>query len=168
MSLKTATLRAVKRLLLVDVCNLLNRLPGYKDRLNEGIDQLAEQLLAELQPLHDLNHWELHLVVDGKGRQLDQQFHGGVRTLSIVYSPSGVQADTVIESWLLKLDSNWEVRVASEDRAIIHSAISNKAEPLSAAKLLEWVGTTRKRFSQKRNSSRDTQKGFGLSLDDLL
>lgn len=159
----------MKRLLLVDVCNLLNRLPGYRQRLHEGIDQLSEQLLAELQPLHDLEHWELHLVVDGKGSKIDQQFHGGLKTLSILFSPSGVQADTIIESWLMKLDSGWEVRVASEDRAIIHSAISHHAEPMSASQLLEWLAQVQSRFRQQSDPSQgNTQKGFGLSLDGLL
>ena len=162
-------LRSVKRLLLVDACNLLNRIPAYRERLDEGIDQLAEQLLAELRPLHDLDHWEMHLVVDGKGSRLEQQFQGDVRTLSIVYSPTGVQADTVIESWLMKLDSGWDVRVASEDRAIVHSAISHKAEPLSAENLLNWITQVQKRFSDHQAKSlQNDSKGFGLSLDGLL
>lgn len=159
----------MKRLLLVDACNLLNRLSAYKDRLHEGIDQLAEQLLTELQPLHDLEQWELHLVVDGKGNKLEQQFPGKVRTLSILYTPEGVQADTVIESWLLKLDASWSMRVASEDRAIMHSAISNKAEPMSAAQLEEWVEQVKRQFRQRQQkSAQDPSKRFGLNLDDLL
>ncbi len=159
----------VKRLILVDVCNLLNRIPEYRQRLHEGVDILAEQLLAELRPLHDLEHWELHLVVDGKGPKLEQQFQGKLNTLSIVYSPGDVQADTIIESWLIRLDSSWDIRVASEDRAIVHSAIAHKAEPVSAKILFEWVDRVQKRFDQHMAPKlKNTSKGFGLSLDGLL
>ena len=130
----------MKQLILVDTCNLLHGMPAFRTRLHEGMDSLAEQLMDQLRPLHDLEHWELHLVVDGKGPRLDQQFVDDLRTLSIIFSPDDQSADTVIESWLMRLGPGWSVRVVSGDRAISHSALACKAEPssLSPDALGQW------------------------------
>ncbi len=132
------------------------------------MDALAEQLLQVLRPLHDLAHWELHLVVDGKGPRLEQQFVGQERTLSLVYSPSGTTADSIIERWLLRLDQDWSVRVASEDAAVRRAALANRADVLSAQELLHWALREQTRFSQSRDrSSVKKNKPFGNQLEGL-
>ena len=158
----------MKRLILVDACNLLHRLPEFSNRLHEGMDLLAEQLLQNIRCLHDFENIELHLIVDGKGQALTQQFLDDSRTLSIIYSGDEQTADTIIETWLLKLDKNWNVSVASEDRAIAHSAISNHADVLSASQLMEWAARVQKRF-QRTNQivSRQSGKDFGNRLEGL-
>jgi predicted RNA-binding protein with PIN domain len=158
----------MNRLILVDACNILHRLPSYRERLAEGIDVLAMQLLNELRPLHDLEHWELHIVVDGSGQSLDQQFQDDSKTLSILFSPADLSADSIIEKWLLRLGPNWSVSVASEDRAVCHAALANNAEILSADALMQWVQRTLTRFRNQLPSQADSShKPFGNLLEGL-
>lgn len=158
----------MKHLILVDACNLIHRLPAYRNRLGDGIDLLAQQLLQQIRCLHDLLHWEIHLVVDGKGSRIDQQFIDRNKTLSIVFAPRGQSADTVIETWLLRLDPGWSVKVATEDRAVAHTAIAQGAEILSPQQLLDWADRTGERFSrsnQKEVTKSDSK--FGNKLEGL-
>jgi predicted RNA-binding protein with PIN domain len=156
------------QLILVDSCNLIHRIPSYRVRLAEGVDVLSRQLLDELRLLHDLEHWELHLVVDGKGERLEQVLVDGMAGLSIIFTASGQTADTVIESWLLRLDDAWTVRVATEDRTIRHTALAQGAEPLSASELMDWVGRVRQRFQRaQQRQLRDSDSDFGNRLEGL-
>jgi predicted RNA-binding protein with PIN domain len=158
----------MKRLILVDVCNILHRLPEYRERLGEGVDVLAMQLMTDLRPLHDLEHWELHLVVDGAGQRIDQQFQEDLKTLSILFSPAHLSADSIIEKWLLRLGKDWSVSVASEDRAVCYAALANDAEILSAADLIQWVQRSLSRFRNKQPPQADSShKPFGNLLDGL-
>lgn len=158
----------MNRLILVDVCNILHRLPSYRERLNEGVDVLAMQLMNELRPLHDLEHWELHLVVDGAGEGIDQQFQDNLKTLSILFSPANLSADSIIEKWLLNLGPDWSVSVASEDRAVCHAALANQAEILSADALMQWAQRSLDRFRQKQSNPADSShKPFGNLLEGL-
>ncbi|MGC9450827.1 MAG: NYN domain-containing protein [Oceanipulchritudo sp.] len=158
----------MKQLLLVDACNLLHRIPGFRSRLDQGMELLAGQLLELLRPLHDLEQWELHLVVDGKGDSLRQSFHGDLTDLSILFTPAGQSADTVIERWILGLDDSWIIRVASEDRAIRHTTLARGGEPLSAPELLDWLGRVRDRFSRAQaNRLRESDSSFGNRLEGL-
>jgi len=157
-----------KRCLLVDTCNLLHRVPRLKDHMAAGIDLAAELLLAELRPLHDLEKWELHLVVDGKGSRMEQQFIDKLRTLSLIYAPAHSTADTVIESWLLRLGPDWQVRVASEDLSIFRAAVANNAEPLSASELFQWLDRVLVRFRSRQSSSlKNRDNSFGNKLEGL-
>lgn len=157
-----------KRCLLVDTCNLLHRIPRFKDHMPAGIDLAAERLLAELRPLHDLEHWEIHLVVDGKGSRLEQQFMDKLRTLSLSYAPAHMTADTVIESWLLRLGPDWQVRVASEDLSIFRSAVAAKAEPLSANELFQWLDRVLARFRGRQPlDNLQGDASFGNKLEGL-
>jgi predicted RNA-binding protein with PIN domain len=158
----------MKQTILVDACNVIHSVTPFKDRLGEGMDTLAEDLLDLLRPLHDLEHWELHLIVDGKGRELDQQFQNGERTLSIVYSPAGKCADTVIESWLMRLGPDWTVRVVTADRAICRTALSRGGEPLSPGDAVDWVGRVRDRYARQQQSQlKKSASQFGNRLEGL-
>lgn len=158
----------MKRLILVDACNLVHQLPAYRDRLSEGMDVLAEQLLQEVRVLHDLENWEIHMIVDGKGEKLEQQFLDDSKTLSVTYSAVDQTADTIIETWLIRLSSGWEVKVASSDRAVAHSALSQGADPVSAQQLLDWAERVHSRFSRCNQAAlRKSSSEFGNRLEGL-
>jgi len=158
----------MKRLILVDACNLFHRLPGYRDRLAQGMDLLADQLLGQIRCLHDLEHWELHLIIDGKGSRLEQLFPDANRTLSLVFSASGQSADTIIETWLLRLGQDWSVKVASEDRAVAHSAMAYGADVLKAQDLMDWAGRVRQRFANtNQRLNKNSISKFGNRLEGL-
>lgn len=158
----------MKRIILVDVCNLLHSMDPYRERLREGIDTLAEELMRQLKPLHDLDHWELHLVVDGRGSRLDQQFQDATKTLSIIFTPEGVTADAVIESWLMRLGPDWSARVVTDDRAIVRTALAHNAEPLAPDEALDWLSRLQERFNrQQRKRSGDSSSVFGNRLEGL-
>ncbi|MEX0325210.1 MAG: NYN domain-containing protein [Puniceicoccaceae bacterium] len=159
----------MKQLILVDACNVLHAVAPFKERLGEGMDLLSEELLERLRPLHDADHWELHLVIDGKGNRLEQQFIDRTRTLSLVFSPAGQPADVVIESWLIRLGLDWKVKVATNDRAITHTALAQGAEPLRPRDLLQWAEEVRQRATRlNRNQVNFSSDDFGNKLEGLF
>ena len=155
----------MKALILVDACNILHAVPEYRSRLGEGIDTLADELLERLRPLHDLEGWELHVIADGRGSRLDQQFRPPGKTLSLIFSPEGQQADAIIEAWLIKLGPDWTVRVATGDRAIINTALAESAEPVPPDDLLAWADRVSLRFS--RQQATKPPDSFGNKLEGL-
>ncbi|MEX0331649.1 MAG: NYN domain-containing protein [Puniceicoccaceae bacterium] len=159
----------MKQLILVDACNVLHATAPYKERLSEGMDQLGEELLERLRPLHDIDQWELHLVIDGKGSRLEQQFIDRTRTLSLVFSPSGQQADTIIEAWLIRLGPDWRIKVVTNDRAITHTALAQGAEPLRPMDTLQWADEVRSRATRDhKNQVNKPGTEFGNRLEGLL
>jgi predicted RNA-binding protein with PIN domain len=158
----------MKQTVLVDACNVIHAVEPFKDRLAEGMDTLAGELLECLLPLHDFEDWELHLIVDGRGSHLDKQFQNAARTVSIIFSPEGKTADTVIESWLMRLGPDWSVRVVTGDRAISHTALACKAEPISPFDAMDWAQRVRERFSrQQQNKAKKSSSSFGNRLEGL-
>lgn len=159
----------MKRLILVDVCNIVHRLPGYAAPSGTGMDALAERLLEHLRPLHDAAHWELHLVVDGKGPRLEQHFADDQRTLSILYAPGASSADAVIETWLLRLGKDWTVCVASEDGAVRRAALASGADVLSAGQICDWAQRVAgQQSSRLATGLRKNDDSFGNRLEGLL
>jgi predicted RNA-binding protein with PIN domain len=158
----------MKQLILIDACNVLHDLPEFKDRLHEGMDSLAHELLGLLQPLHDLENWELHVVVDGKGPRIDQQHRDPSGTLSVLFSPEGQTADTLIESWLIRLGPEWKVRIVTGDRAILRTAIAQKAETYSTTELFHWLDRVQKRYARQQDQSlKKSSSEFGNRLEGL-
>jgi len=159
----------MKQLILVDACNFLHRIPAWRDRLSQGVDLLAAELLTALRPLHDLEHWELHLIVDGRGSAMRQEFIDRTRTLSLLWCAAHQSADTVIESWIMRLNQEWKIVVATEDRAIAHTAISHGAEVLNAAALMDWVDRVLSRYKRNQQSrQQQSDKSFGNRLEGLF
>ena len=154
-----------QHLILVDTCNILHAVPEFRPRAATDVEPLAHRLLDRLRPLHDVEGWELHLVVDGKGDRLEQQFPGPERTLSLVYAPSAQSADAVICGWLLRLPAGWRCCVASADQAVRHSALASHAEVLSAGDLLAWA---ERAAGRARRKIAIPKKPFGNAFEELL
>lgn len=158
----------MKSLILVDTCNCLHRLPAYRERLHQGFDQLAEQLLQQTRCLHDSANWELHFIIDGNRSTLNQQFVDGLKTLSLLFAPRDRSADSVIESWLLRMPPDWSVKVVSEDRAVCRCAASHNADSLSASQFVDWADRVRSRAARALSPpSSGIDEKFGNRLEGL-
>jgi predicted RNA-binding protein with PIN domain len=155
----------LNHLLLIDVCNILlseSRLRALLD--THGMEVAIADLMGRLRVLHDTEGYELHGVVDGQGRALEQVLLGNEKTISLFYTPTHQTADSVIEAWLMRLDKSWTVLVASGDRAIQHTAVAHHAEILNASQLLEWADRVARRSLRKHPQ----QKTFGNSLESYF
>lgn len=155
----------MNRLLLVDACNMLMRMKPYRVLVRTaGIEAGIERLLEAVRNLHDAEGIETHFVVDGRGPALTQKFPGAAKTLSIIHSPEHQTADTVIEGWLMRLGGDWEVTVATEDRAVAHTAIAHGAEAIRGEALLQWAERSAAGLARAQGKPSQTEP-FGNSLE---
>jgi predicted RNA-binding protein with PIN domain len=158
----------MNRLLLIDACNILFRLGSHRDLLlQQGLPFALERLVEEVRSLHDTDGIETHFIVDGKGASLDQVFPGPLKTFSILYSPRHHTADTIIETWLMRLGKEWCTTVASEDRAVAHTAISHGADVLTGEALLQWAARSAQRPVRSKSGSSNHAR-FGISLESYF
>ena len=69
----------------------------------------------------------------------------------------------------MRLGEGWQVRVASNDRAIIHTALAQGAEPIRPAELIDWASQVRLRFARRQKSqSENSSSEFGNKLEGLF
>lgn len=83
--------------LLVDAANLLNARPDLRAWLKRDRDAARARLFQQLATIHDVEALRVTAVVDGRGREIVVEHPSGQDTFTIVYTPSSLTADDVIE-----------------------------------------------------------------------
>jgi predicted RNA-binding protein with PIN domain len=101
-------------LILIDGYNLINQLPELLKASRKSIDFARDRLLAMVQAYCDHNNTEGIIVYDGNKEDRTIEGYNPV----IVFSKAGESADTVIESFVYKLDDKTKARVVTDDRQI--------------------------------------------------
>lgn len=158
----------MNRLLLVDACNVLLRMGPYRAVVRaDGLEAGLARLVEAVRNLHDAEGIETHFVVDGRGPALSQRFPGTAPTYSVIHSAAHQTADMVIEAWLMRLGEDWETTVATEDRAVAHTAFAHGAEVIQAEALLQWAERSTARLARSPFAQKPL-KPFGNSLESYL
>jgi predicted RNA-binding protein with PIN domain len=101
-------------LILIDGYNLINQLPEFLKASRNSIDFARDRLLATVQAYCDYNNAKGIIVYDGNKENRTTEGHNPI----IVFSKAGESADTVIESFVYKLDDRTKARVVTDDRQI--------------------------------------------------
>lgn len=133
--------------IIVDGYNVIHAWPDLRALLRRSTDAAAARLLDALRILHDFEGQSLTLVFDGKGACLTIEQTDGLETLTVVHSPGGVTADTVIERLLARAPviDGWVV--ATGDGAVAQTATSYAARAISPDALATWCNEAARRQS---------------------
>lgn len=147
--------------LIVDGFNVAHAWGLVKRRSGDWINQIVNALQKELREIHDERGWRVTIVLDGKGKEIDRQHPFGDSSFRILFSPSSMTADAVIEQMVSGEEQSTEIRVATEDRAVLHSVEAGGAETLSATALREEIGAARRmNRSRMKNASNGAKNAF--------
>ena len=147
--------------LIVDGFNIAHAWGLVKKRSGEWINEIVHTLQEELKEIHDEKGWRVTIVMDGKGREIDRLLPFGEDSFELLYSPSSLTADAVIEQMVSSDTRPDRIRVGTEDRAISHSIEASGAEAISPAALKEEVLAARRmKRSRLKNASGDSKNTF--------
>ena len=125
--------------LILDGYNLIHSMPEFKRALKvHGITAVRERFQEAMACLHDPGRVRLTIVYDGQGGKIEvDQPIPDDPGYAIVYSPSGVSADEVIERLVANAETPERILVATRDNAIAQTFAASGAYSITPEELLE-------------------------------
>jgi uncharacterized protein len=146
---------AFEKHLLVDGANVIHAWPALRALLPDRAAARA-QLAQRLAGLHDTESVRTTIVHDGRGEELVVERPSRQETFSILYTPSALTADTVIERLVAKSADPAACVVASGDRAIRQTIEASGAAWISPDDLAAWIERAEQRQGQQLARLRKT------------
>lgn len=126
--------------LLVDGYNVVHQWEDLKILLKErGWEVAVDALFNRVRVIHDVEAVVVSMVLDGKGREVDVVCPSKEKTLAMVFAPSGITADGVIERMAEKGRRKGAITVATDDMALGQIVTGCGAVVISTKGLKEWV-----------------------------
>lgn len=127
------------RHLLVDGANILHAWPELRAVLKRDRHAARSQLVQRLAAIHDVEQARVTIVFDGRGTEIvvEQPFEES--TFAVVFTPSSLSADDVIEQLVGKAADAASCLVATDDRAERETVTAAGATALSADELAAWL-----------------------------
>jgi predicted RNA-binding protein with PIN domain len=127
--------------LILDGYNLIHAIPEVRNAMRVHGLSVARERFQELSScLHDPGKVRLTIVYDGQGGKIDvDQPIPDDPGYAIVYSPSGVSADEVIERLVTNADAPERILVATKDNAIAQTFAASGAFVLTPDELLDRI-----------------------------
>ncbi len=130
----------MERLLVVDGHSAIFALDELRE-LHQGParHRARIELVRRLRDLGDRSGWAVVVVFDG--RRTERNFEGGKEDgIMVVYSKGTETADTVVERIAARFSMKGdEVRVASNDRMVLTTALAFGATGIRIADLEDWM-----------------------------
>jgi len=138
---------AFEKHLLVDGANLLHAWPELRVLMKRDRDAARSQLVQRLGAIHDGEQTRVTLVFDGRGDELVVERPSGHVTFSVLYTPSSLTADDVIEQLVGKAADASLCHVATGDQAERQTIEAAGAIWVPPADLAAWTGRAESRLS---------------------
>ena len=140
---------AFEKHLLVDGSNLLHAWPELRALEKRDRDAARSRLSERLRILHDFDDFRVTLVFDGKGSEIVVEHPSGHETFTLIFTPSHLTGDDVIEHMVGQSSTPGQCWVATDDRAERHTVDAVGGTSVSAEELAEWVARTEARQRAK-------------------
>jgi len=160
---------------IIDGYNVIHQWPLLQAVLKQnGHEAACEQLARHARILHDQNEAQVTVVFDGQGDKVQILHPGKEDTFSIVFSPSGVAADTLIENMVSRTKRPKTVTVVTRDHMLAEVVGSLGAMVVSPEGFQEWIEATQGQQAYRLNKKqkaldekwRKEQKGIWDVLND--
>lgn len=135
--------------LLVDGANVLHAWPELRALLKRDREAARSQLIQRLGALHDAESLRVTVVIDGRGREIVVEHPSHQDTLSVVYTPSSLTADDVIEQMVGRSPEPSLCEVATADQAERNTIEAIGAVWVRPADLLARVERAEQRIAAK-------------------
>lgn len=130
---------AFEKHLLVDGANLLHAWPELRALMKRDRDAARSQLVQRLSAVHDAEQTRVTVVFDGRGDELVVERPSGYVTFSVLYTPSSLTADDVIEQLVGRAADPSACRVATGDQAERQTIEAAGAVWVPTSDLAAWV-----------------------------
>lgn len=133
------------RHLLIDGANVLHAWPELAALMKRDRDAARSQLITRAGAIHDSEEVRVTIVFDGRGEELTVERPSGRPTFSVLYTPSSVTADDVIERLVAQSAEPASCVVATADHGEAETARSSGATVITPADLESWVARAESR-----------------------
>ena len=133
----------------------MNAWPELRILLVRDRPAARQELMRRLIPIHDSGDARVTLVFDGRSEKLVIERPFTETTFSVVYTPSSLTADDVIEQMVGNSADPSACIVATNDRAERETVLALKAASLSADELAAWINRASARQTSKVRDLRD-------------
>lgn len=140
---------AFEKHLLVDGANILHAWPEFRALLPRDREAARARLAQRLAAIHDGEEIRVTLVHDGRGAELTVERPSQQPTFSVLYTPSSLTADDVIERLVANSAEAANCIVASGDRAIRQTIEALGATWISPDDLAAWAGRAEQRQAEQ-------------------
>lgn len=128
-----------QRHLLIDGANILHAWQELRTLLRTDRDAARSKLLQRAAAIHDYEQVRVTIVHDGRGDEIVVERPSGQLTLSVVFTPSSMTADDVIEQMVSAASDPGACVVATEDRAMRETVTAAGGATMHAEDLRAWV-----------------------------
>lgn len=135
------------RHLLIDGANVLHAWPDLRALLRRDRDAARSQLVQRTAVIHDAEAMRVTVVFDGRGDEIVIERPSQQPTFSVVYTPSALTADDVIEQTVAGAAHPGDCVVATDDRAERATVSAAGASAISADDLAAWIRRAESRQS---------------------
>jgi predicted RNA-binding protein with PIN domain len=122
-----------------------------------GLARILDELSGEMAQ-------KMTIVFDGKAGGKDEAFQGG--SLDVIFAPSEMTADTVIERMVAKATTAGNVMVVSSDKAERYTVGATGAQTMSCDHFIEFLVETQR--NQARHLKRRSQRLPKSTLGDFF
>jgi uncharacterized protein len=108
---------AFEKHLLVDAANVVHAWPQLRALMKRDRDAARAQLIQRVSAIHDAESIRVTVVVDGRGQEIVIEHPSRQDTFTVIYTPSSLTADDVIEQMVGRSADAALCEVATGDQA---------------------------------------------------
>ncbi len=125
--------------LIIDGYSLLHRDPELKPLLNKNLGLARQLLIRKVQQTTD--HWTCHTIIVFDGKDTSGSDEYAEPPMEIVFAPSHLTADTVIERLVFAHEHPATILVVTSDRLIRQTTEAAGAHSMSCGDFLRQAQT---------------------------
>ncbi len=144
-----------KRLLIVDGYNVAHSWPEILPLFDQGVDVVVERLTGCLKEIGDGRDLAVKVVFDGKGDATEARRPFAGEDFQLVFAPSSLTADAVIEQMVANSVDASSIYVASRDQAVVDAVEALGAQGVSPDELAGWLSSCRRTVRNRLKNSGD-------------
>jgi uncharacterized protein len=140
---------AFEKHLLIDAANVIHAWPELRALLKRDRDAARSQLIQCAGAVHDAESVRVTVVVDGRGSEIVVEHPSRQATLTVIYTPSSMTADDVIEQMVGRSADASLCEVATGDQAERNTIEATGAVWVPPADLLTRMERAERRLGAK-------------------
>jgi uncharacterized protein len=140
---------AFEKHLLIDAANVIHAWPELHALMKRDRDAARSQLIQRAGAVHDAESVRVTVVIDGRGPEIVVEHPSQLATLTVIYTPSSMTADDVIEKMVGRSTDASLCEVATGDQAERSTIEAMGAVWLPPADLLARVERAERRVGSK-------------------
>jgi len=141
---------ALPSYLIVDAHSMIFAWDDLRELHDSSTVAARDELIRQMTSYQDVTTERVVLVFDGQGETTKTEHEDD--GIQILYSPSGITADQIIERLAGKYAHNRRLTVASRDRGVLDTCSSFGANAISARALYELLERAKRELSRRINT----------------